>query len=356
VLEVGLNTIGADAVAALFFDGVTTNDPFVLDTRDTADFARGHLPGAVNVPLLQFPQRYAEQGTALIPADRNVVVVSYFGGDGNMASLLINCVRITDPTNAGAFPWSKSMMMGMQAWSFDTSLAAGRRYPDDLGTYRIEAATETTANSGGAFAIPTANPVAANSLEAAILERGKTFFGRYTDQFALQSSAVDVQAILNDGNAANDPQVLSVRGAADYAKGHVPGALNLGWKDTADLTKVTLLDPARPVVAYCYTGHTGSLATMALGLLGYDVTNLAYGMCGWNPTPAVNAAQLLNFDVIRGWDLPIDDGGAGDLGDLAAYTPPTGCMECHTSLTAILYDLTVDQPAEPDAPPSVGEG
>jgi len=40
----------------------------------------------------------------------------------------------------------------------------------------------------------------------------------------------------------------------------------------------------RPVVAYCYTGHTGSLSTVALGILGYEVTNLLYGMNGWSQT------------------------------------------------------------------------
>lgn len=356
ILKSGLNTINADAAAALFFDGDTGNDPFVLDTRDAADFALGHIPGAVNVPLLQFPARYLAEGEALIPADRNVVVASYFGGDGNMASFLINAVRITDTTSVASFPWSKTIMMGMQAWNFDPSLAHGHRYPDDLGVTRVATTTETTANTGGDFAMPPFTGVTRTAVAEAILQRAALFFDGNTSQFALQTTPVTLKANLDDGNSANNPQILSVRGAADYAKGHVPGAMNLAWQQVAVLANLAILDPSKPVVAYCYTGHTGSLAAIALGVLGYDVSNMMYGMCGWNPVAGVTATQLNNFDLNRGWDFPVDDGGSSDLGDLALYEPPTGCNDCHVSLTGIFYDLTVNPPAATSAPPSTGEG
>jgi len=356
ILKTGLNSINPDALAALFFDGNTANDPFVLDTRDAADYALGHIPGAVNVPLLQFPARYLAEGTALIPADKNVVVASYFGGDGNMASLLVNAVRITDPANFASFPWSKTIMMGMQAWTFDKALSHNHRYPDDLDVTRVVATTETTANTGGSFSLPAFTGVNRTPVAEAILQRAAAFFGRFSSQFELQSTPVALKANLDDGNAANNPVIVSVRGAADYAKGHVPGALNLGWQKTAELAQVVILDPAKPIVAYCYTGHTGSLGTMALGILGYNVTNMMYGMCGWNPVSAVSATQLNNFDLNRGWDFPVDNGGAGDLGSLTAYVPPSGCEECHTSLTAIFYDLAINPAPAADPSLSAGEG
>lgn len=356
ILKTGLNSINADAVAALFFDAEASNDPFVLDTRDAADFAAGHIPGAVNVPLRQFPARYLAEGASLIPADKNVVVASYFGGDGNMASFLINAVRITDPAAYATAKWAKTIMMGMQAWTFDKALAAGHRFPDDLDVTRIVAATETTANAGTAHALAAFPGVDRTAVAEAILQRAAIYFARYADQLDLQLAPKALKTELDDGNAADDPQILSVRSAADYAKGHLPGAINIPWQNVAVLTNSALLDPNRPVVAYCYTGHTGSLASVALGILGYDVRNLMYGMCGWNPVAAVTATQLNNFDLNRGWDLPIDNGGGSDLGNLAAYVPPTGCLDCHSSLTGIFYDLTVNPPPTATAPPSTGEG
>ena len=108
---------------------------------------------------------------------------------------------------------------------------------------------------------------------------------------------------------------------------------------------------------YCYTGHTGSVASAALRLLGYDARNLLYGMCGWRPSSDVTATQLNNFDLNRGWDYPVDDGDKDDLGLLADYEPPSGCVDCHISLTGIWYDRSIaNTPAEPPVPPSVGEG
>ena len=37
----------------------------------------------------------------------------------------------------------------------------------------------------------------------------------------------------------------------------------------------------KPIVVYCYTGHTGQAAATVLKMLGYDVANLKYGMMGW---------------------------------------------------------------------------
>ena len=45
----------------------------------------------------------------------------------------------------------------------------------------------------------------------------------------------------------------------------------------------------KPIVVYCYTGHTGQVATTVLGMLGYDVTNLKYGMMGWTEDDEVLA-------------------------------------------------------------------
>ena len=48
-------------------------------------------------------------------------------------------------------------------------------------------------------------------------------------------TSASVYTNLNDGNTANDPFILSIRGATDYAAGHVPGAVNIGYRDIAKL-------------------------------------------------------------------------------------------------------------------------
>ena len=86
---------------------------------------------------------------------------------------------------------------------------------------------------------------------------------------------------LNDGDDSNDPFILSVRSPEHYALGHVAGAYNIPWKEVANTDHLAMLPTDQQIVAYCYTGHTGQVAATTLGLLGYDVTNLKFGMMGW---------------------------------------------------------------------------
>jgi rhodanese-related sulfurtransferase len=356
VLALGYNTTKPDALAKVLFDDDATNDPFILDTREAVDFATGHIPGAVNIPLQSLPQALLD-GTAGIPDDQEVVVASYWGNDGNMASLLINTVRIADPVAQKAAddadpvqvaPYAKStgLFQGMTSWSFRRDLVpAGTRFDDALAANVIvEKATQSEVVPGvaqGTYPNFSTFPEAAATAIAKILVRAGNYLNSVPTQFDLQVYPSALAANLDDGDASNDPQIVSVRGGAHYALGHVPGANNIAYKEVADLANSNLIDPNKPVVAYCYTGHTGGLSTMALGILGYPAKNLLYGLNGWNTSPTVISGQLVNFDLLEGWDFPINDGDAEDLDSLADYVPPTGCLECHGSLTAVFYEHEV---------------
>ncbi len=365
VLNIGYNTINPDDLAELLMDQDTGNDPYLIDTRDASDFGKGHLPGAVNIPLKGFAAAYKADRT-LVPADRNVVVVSYYGGDGNMASLLINAVRIADPADAASYPWSKGLFMGMMSWNFDEHLSAGHRFDDDLynAVYnptgqRVDRPVVSPRSEGGAYELATLAD-AGGTVEAQILTLADAYFQKAADQLDLQFTPVDLARLLDDTDPSNNPQIVSVRGTGDYDKGHIPGALNLPWKSSADLDLLAAMDPSKPTVVYCYTGHTGSIATMVLGLLGYDTVNLLYGINGWNCATEIASGQLLNFDQNKGWELPVtvdaDGDGADDLASLAALPRPTGCVDCHTNQAALLYELAQNPPETGPVAESIGEG
>ncbi len=363
VLALGYNTTNADAVMKQLngLDNAhAAGDLFVVDTREPADFDKGHIPGAVNIPLQSLPEALLN-GTSGIPADKDVVVASYWGNDGNMASLLINVARVADPANPGDYPKSTSMMAGMTAWSFDRTLVpTNTRFDDASGSVTVEKATETTAHAGvdqGAFPTYAAFSAATDTVAKKILVRAKDYLNSVPTQFDLEVYPKTLADNLEDGNTANDPQIISVRAGSAYAGGHIPGAINIPYQSIANLADYTKFAaaPGKPIVVYCYTGHTGALSTMALGILGYDAKNLLYGMNGWSTT-APSSGQLVNFDVSRGWDFPLNTWGSG-IDNLAAYTPlSTGCQGCHTSLTAIWTDLEKDPTEAAATPPSSGEG
>jgi rhodanese-related sulfurtransferase len=76
----------------------------LLDVRTAEEFAAGHAPGAVNVPLAELAARQAE-----LPFDRTIVVVCRSGG------------RSTTATEAlvGAGHRAVNLAGGMQAWTGD---------------------------------------------------------------------------------------------------------------------------------------------------------------------------------------------------------------------------------------------
>lgn len=50
-------------------------DAYLLDVREDDEWAAGHAPGAVHLPMMELPARLAE-----VPQDRDVVVVCRVGG------------------------------------------------------------------------------------------------------------------------------------------------------------------------------------------------------------------------------------------------------------------------------------
>ena len=67
--------------------------------------------------------------------------------------------------------------------------------------------------------------------------------------------AEDLYANLNDGDPENDPFIISVRNAEDYAKGHIPGAVNFSAKTILEPENLSKIPKDKQVVVVCYTGQ-----------------------------------------------------------------------------------------------------
>ena len=74
--------------------------------------------------------------------------------------------------------------------------------------------------------------------------------------------------------------IVDVRDAEDFAKGHIPGAINLP-KGTWD--KLTGLNKHRTNVVYCYSllCHLATSACLEFASKGYPVMELEGGFKGW---------------------------------------------------------------------------
>lgn len=74
--------------------------------------------------------------------------------------------------------------------------------------------------------------------------------------------------------------IVDARDAAQYAAGHIPGAVNIEWRQA--VARRAELPADRMVVVYCNSGSLSAQAVFALRVLGHDnVKVLQDGIEGW---------------------------------------------------------------------------
>jgi len=74
--------------------------------------------------------------------------------------------------------------------------------------------------------------------------------------------------------------IVDARDAAQFAKDHIPGAVNIDWRQA--VARRAEFPKDRMVVMYCNSGSLSAQAVFALRLLGYDnVKVLQDGIEGW---------------------------------------------------------------------------
>jgi rhodanese-related sulfurtransferase len=83
--------------------------------------------------------------------------------------------------------------------------------------------------------------------------------------------------------------VIDARDPAQFAKGHIPGAVNMDWRQV--LAKRRTIPKNKPVLIYCNTGSLSAQAGFALRVAGWDnVKILQGGMEEWKAKGGFDAA------------------------------------------------------------------
>jgi rhodanese-related sulfurtransferase len=214
----------------------------IVDIRQAADYEKGHLKGAVNLPW----------GTAIsdnlskLPQDQDVFVYCYTGQTAGQAVITMNLAGIQ----------AKSINLG---WNLGISKVAG-----------VEAVTETTANELAD---------AGSTIDPAVQEAVSAYFAglaTITDE-TYKNYKINEDALKALIDGGKNPFIVSVRKAEDYAKGHIAGAINIPFGKTT-LDDLSALPKDQKIHVYCYTGQTAGETVAALRLLGYDAVSLNGGM------------------------------------------------------------------------------
>lgn len=84
--------------------------------------------------------------------------------------------------------------------------------------------------------------------------------------------------------------LIDARDAGQFAKGHIPGAINMDWRQV--LAKRSSIPKDKPVLIYCNTGSLSAQAGFALRVAGWDnLRILQGGMEEWKAKGGFDAAS-----------------------------------------------------------------
>ena len=224
---------------------------YIIDLRSAADFAAGHIEGAVNSTVKDVLTAAQNAGS------KPILLVCYTGQNAAYANV---CLRLS------GYKTSKIMKWGMSAWgpAFDKWTAN----VSDQAVNHTNWSTTNTIKAPVTFSLPTITATAKEGSEI-LKERVRA---------ALDKGFQNVKAV----DALTTPAnyfLVNYWTEADVTKyGHIKGAYRLNETlKLADATGFKNLNPSAVLVPYCWTGQTSAMVSAYLTVLGYDAKGLFFG-------------------------------------------------------------------------------
>ena len=248
----------------------------IVSNRSAEDYATGHVPGAINISWKSIAE---DSSLALLDKGTDVITYCYTGHTGGIAATILTVLGYS----------TSNMKYGMMGWTDDPDVLNTTPFDCDPPNYD----TETTSNDPSADNLLPAISTGGTNAEDIAQSQAQAYLssGR-----APTISVDEVKNIVDDATQSTLYTIVSVRSAEHYATGHVQGAINIPWKDIAKVENLTKIPTDKKVITYCYTGHTGAIATTVLNLLGYEAYNMKFGMMGWTDDPDVLNIPVFDCD------------------------------------------------------------
>ena len=241
----------------------------IVDSRPFADYAEGHVPGAINIDLMQFHwidtsnegiiqfNRQAKKLLSNIGVSKEKFVIFYDNESGSSAArgvwLLLyfshNKVAMLD---GGLARWKEKHKTETKTNSFPHAEFKGRPDPQILADY--------------------------TRVRSAIKKR---------------------RAVLVDARSKEEYDGSVVRAAS---AGHIPGAINIDWKE--NITESAFKDKEElgsiysripkdaEIITYCQGGYRAANSFVVLKILGYKNVRMYLGSWGeWGNMPRMPVSK-----------------------------------------------------------------
>ena len=277
-LETSLSYIQSEEVPAIvsakeIFENIKNKRYLVIDLRRDDYFDNGHIKGSKNIKAADLLRFFKSKVT---PEKYDKVIITCYSGQsaGYYASLL----RMYGFKNAYSMNW------GMSSW--------GKAYAERMWTRRstndFSDEVETTINH---------KPELLSTRP--ILSTGKTTAAAILKARIEHLFTVPYKTYITKAPAffetRNDFYLINYWDKKNYDELHIKGAVHYAPKSSLlSTTDLYTLPLDKKIVLYDGTGQKTAYAIAYLNVLGYEVTNLAYG-----------ANRLMNATLLEkgaGWD------------------------------------------------------
>jgi rhodanese-related sulfurtransferase len=272
------------------FQNLRAKNYLVIDIRPAEEFENGHIENAVNIApenILDYFENRIEPNS--------FEKISVVCNNAHHSGYVVAILRILGYNN------TFNMRFGMSAWHEDIAERAWLAGISDDLTGKLEITWNEKNETGNLPVIQTG------------LEDGYSIL-RQRAQIALELNWQ--QLVINHHDILarkEDYYIINYWTRQLYEQGHLPGAvLYLPRTDLSSNTSLLTLPVDKPLVIYCYTGHTAVYVNAFLALLGYDFRTLEYCSNGFNywamatfniPTRTFSRAHIRNYPLIKGGQI-----------------------------------------------------
>ncbi|HAQ06296.1 MAG TPA: hypothetical protein DCR24_01695, partial [Bacillus bacterium] len=185
----------------------------IVDVRETAAFAAGHIEGAVNIPykMTADPNQLAN-----LPKDKKIVVVCYSGHTASQTAALWNLLGYD------AIP----MVNGMGGWTSDAALGT------PLPKKPFEFTVETLETKAGSFELPAPENKQYASETEVILGAADDYLKTGLPPI-IKPADIDAKT--------DDFFLVDLRAGSEYRNGHIAGAINIAYETLGEVEQLKKL-------------------------------------------------------------------------------------------------------------------
>jgi rhodanese-related sulfurtransferase len=242
----------------------------IIDLRKAEDFNKGHIKGAMNVPLNRLIQ-FLEEDIFPANVEKNILV-SYTGQESGYAA---SALRFMGYANF----WS--LKYGMSSWNRVFAKDHWIKEASSKYSSELEKAENPMMKAGNYPEIHTGEKFSVDILE----HRVNDIFNE-----GFEKAVITADHLFQN---LEDYYIINYWPEKHYKLGHIKGAVRYQPRESLKRdVALNTLPVEKPIAVYCYTGQTAAHITAYLRIIGYDAYSVKFGANGFM------------YDVMQKHELP----------------------------------------------------